>query len=64
MVLEDGMEIPYDKLLIATGSDPFIPPIEGIDTVEKKFTFMSLKRCKELEKAISPKAVFLLWEQV
>lgn len=60
VVLEDGMEIPYDKLLIATGSDPFIPPIEGIDTVEKKFTFMSLNDAKELEKAISPKSRVLI----
>ncbi len=28
---EDGREIPYDTLLIATGSDPFIPPMKGLD---------------------------------
>src|SRR3989338_5641140 len=28
---EDGREIPYDVLLLATGSDPFIPPMEGTD---------------------------------
>lgn len=29
VVLDDGMEIKYEKLLIATGSRPFIPPIAG-----------------------------------
>ena len=28
---ENGFSSPYDKLLIATGSSPFIPPIKGID---------------------------------
>jgi len=30
----DGDEIPYDKLIVATGSRPAIPPVEGIDEVE------------------------------
>ena len=30
----DGEEIPYDKLVVATGSRPAIPPVEGIDAVE------------------------------
>ena len=30
----DGDEIPYDKLVVATGSRPAIPPVEGIDDVE------------------------------
>ena len=33
VLLEDGSLIKYDKLLIATGSTPFIPPIQGLDTV-------------------------------
>src|SRR5699024_7561149 len=32
VLLEDGSLIKYDKLLIATGSTPFIPPIQGLDT--------------------------------
>lgn len=31
VVLEDGAMVPYDRLLIATGGAPFMPPIEGID---------------------------------
>lgn len=30
----DGEEIPYDKLVVATGSRPAIPPVEGIESVE------------------------------
>ena len=30
----DGTEIAYDKLVVATGSRPAIPPVEGIDGVE------------------------------
>ena len=28
---DDGSVTEYDKLLIATGSAPFVPPIEGVD---------------------------------
>src|SRR4051812_21060183 len=31
VVAEDGTEAPYDRLLIATGSNPFIPPLPGKD---------------------------------
>lgn len=30
IVLEDGRELPYGRLLLATGSHPFIPPIPGV----------------------------------
>lgn len=30
----DGQELPYDKLVLATGSRPLIPPIDGLDSVE------------------------------
>ena len=39
VVLAGGETIPYDKLLIATGGDPFVPPIEGMNGKEKVFTF-------------------------
>jgi len=29
--LEDGTQLPYDKLLVATGSSPSLPPIAGTD---------------------------------
>ena len=30
----DGQELPYDRLVLATGSRPTIPPIDGLDSVE------------------------------
>ena len=29
-----GTEIPYDRLVVATGSSPALPPVEGLDGVE------------------------------
>jgi nitrite reductase (NADH) large subunit len=29
--LEDGSEMTYDRLLLATGARPFVPPVEGTD---------------------------------
>lgn len=46
--LEDGTEIPYDRLLIATGSRPFVPPLPGLDTVERVHTFMKLDDARAL----------------
>ena len=40
--LSDGQHVPYDKLLVATGSSAFIPPFEGLETVKNKHTFMGL----------------------
>jgi dihydrolipoamide dehydrogenase len=30
----DGQELPYDRLVLATGSRPAIPPVDGLDSVE------------------------------
>lgn len=60
VLLDDGEKIPYDKLLVATGSRPFIPPIEGLDTVTQKFTFMSLDDAKALEKALTPETKVMI----
>jgi nitrite reductase (NADH) large subunit len=38
---EDGSVTRYDKLIIATGSSPFIPPFEGVDK-KGVFTFRNL----------------------
>ncbi|UFS70482.1 FAD-dependent oxidoreductase [Geomonas sp. RF6] len=37
--LAGGDVIPYGRLLIATGGDPFVPPIEGMAGKERVFTF-------------------------
>ena len=52
VVLDDGATLPYTEVCVATGSAPFVPPFEGLDTVEKKFSFMTLDDTFALEKAI------------
>ena len=42
VLLSEGKAISYDKLLVATGSSPFIPAFDGLETVKDKYTFMSL----------------------
>jgi NAD(P)H-nitrite reductase large subunit len=37
--LAAGDTVNFDKLLVATGGDPFVPPIEGLSGKEKSFTF-------------------------
>lgn len=58
--LDDHTVIPYSKLCIAAGSYPFVPPFEGLDTVEKKYTFMTLDDALALEKAIDQNSRVLI----
>lgn len=60
VLLDDGRELPYDRLLCATGSVPFVPPMDGLDTVEQKFTFLSLADARAIEDAITPKSRVLI----
>jgi len=52
VVLSSGEKMPYDKLLVATGSSAFVPPFEGLDLVENKYTFMSLDDAHKLDKVL------------
>lgn len=52
VTLEDGTVLPYDSVCVATGSSPFVPPFTGLDTVKKKFSFMTLDDTLALEAAI------------
>ncbi len=49
VLLEGGETVPYDKLCICTGSRPFVPPMEGLDTVPNKTSFMTLDDAKRLD---------------
>lgn len=61
VLLDSGEAVPYDKLLAATGSRPFVPPVKGLDQVENTFTFMTLDSARALEKALGPdKRVLIL----
>ena len=60
VALADGKKVPYDKLLVATGSSPFVPPMEGLETVENKFSFMTLDDARALMAALKPDSRVLI----
>ena len=50
VVGEDGSEVAYDKLILATGSLPFIPPIPGTDK-EGVVAFRTVTDCEKIREA-------------
>ena len=60
VMLASGKSVPYDKLLVATGSAPFVPPMEGLETVKHKTTFGSLDDAKTLEAMITKESRVLI----
>ena len=60
VTLCDGSALPYDELCVATGSRPFVPPMEGLDTVEHAYTFMTMDDALSLESALTPQARVLI----
>jgi nitrite reductase (NADH) large subunit len=47
VVGEDGREEPYDRLILATGSRPFVPPLEGAEK-DGVFVFRTLDDCRAI----------------
>ncbi|MBR6107497.1 MAG: NAD(P)/FAD-dependent oxidoreductase [Oscillospiraceae bacterium] len=60
IVLDNGESSDYDALCVCTGSSPFVPPMQGLDTVENKFSFMTIDDTLALEKAITPESRVLI----
>lgn len=54
ITLDGGEVVAYDKLLVSTGSRPFVPPMEGLDKVEHKYSFMTMDDMLALEAGLSP----------
>lgn len=52
VLLCTGKKLSYEKLMIATGSSPFLPPMSGIEQVEKRFSFSCLDDALALQKTI------------
>ncbi len=50
VVAEDGTEEPYDRLLVCTGSNPFIPPIPGKE-LEGVIAYRDIKDTNEMIEA-------------
>ncbi len=60
VTIKNGNEISYDKLMVATGSKPFVPPMEGLDKVKNKFTFMKLDDAKAVKETAAEGAKVLI----
>ena len=58
--LEDGSLLPYAALCVATGSAPFVPPIDGLDGVRQKFTFLTLDDAVALKQAATKQSRVLI----
>ena len=60
VILDNGDKLEYDALCNATGSSPFVPPMQGLDTVQNKFSFMTIDDTLALEKAITTESKVLI----
>ena len=58
--LSTGERLAYDRLLAATGSRPFVPPIPGLETVERTFCFQTLSDASSLAEALRPESRVLI----
>lgn len=60
VLLDDGESVAYDRLMVAAGSKPFLPPLTGLETVEKRFSFMTLDDALALEKVLTEETRVLI----
>ncbi|MDD3947532.1 MAG: FAD-dependent oxidoreductase [Clostridia bacterium] len=58
--LSDGSVVPYDKLLVATGSSPFVPPMNGLEKVAIKHTFYTLDDARALQESVNQNSKVLI----
>ena len=60
VALNNGEMIPYDKLCVCSGSSPFVPPMAGLESVEKKFTFLTIDDAFAIEQAVDENSRVLI----
>ncbi|MDR2266969.1 MAG: FAD-dependent oxidoreductase, partial [Christensenellaceae bacterium] len=60
IVLDNAKKERYDKLLLATGSSPVIPPIKGLENVKDKYTFTKFDDALAIEKAVNTSSRVLI----
>lgn len=61
IILQDGKNISYDRLLIATGSKAFLPPIKGLDNARNVFKLRDISDVNEiLEVAKNAKSALII----
>ena len=54
VLLTDGRDVPYNKLVLATGAKPFLPPIEGCD-LEGVMTLRTLPDAERIKTFLQEK---------
>ncbi len=56
VILEGNEKVTYDRLLLATGGKPFVPPVKGLEELHGDgiHTFIKLDDAKELKKDAVP----------
>ena len=60
VLMEDGSEVSYDKLLIATGSHTFIPPIKNLIGAKNVVGFRNVEDIETLKEAAKTKKNFFV----
>lgn len=60
VVLEDGTEVGYDKLLITTGSHTYIPPVKNLKEGKNVIGFRNLEDIEALKDAAKTRKNFLV----
>lgn len=60
VLLENGRNVPYDRLLVGTGSSAFVPDFPGLAEVKDRFTFMTLDDAEALAQAVNRKKQVLI----
>jgi NAD(P)H-nitrite reductase large subunit len=60
VILDDGTALDYTTVCVATGSSPFVPPFKGLETVEHKFSFLTLDDALAIKSAVNEKTKVLI----
>ena len=60
VILEDGTEVVYDKLLITTGSHTYIPPVKNLKEAKNVIGFRNLEDIETLKEAVKTRKKVLI----
>ena len=60
VTLSDRAELPYDALCICTGSYPVVPKFEGLESVERRFTFTTLADAMAMKQIVTKESRVLI----
>ena len=60
VILSTGEALGYDALCLCTGSSPFSPRFEGLETVENRFFFTTLSDALALEQTVTKESRVLI----